>query len=208
MDKAAYPHLLSPTRLWSRAEILSSPSPVPRAPGVYAWYFRQIPPQTPLNGCLTHDDLTLLYVGISLKAPPIEGHIRIGQSLRHRMRQHLRGNAEGSTLRLTLGCLLSEQLGIALRRVRSSSSVKGDDAAYRYTFTKEGEARLDAWLERNAYVAWMIDAEPWLVEEELIRSVSLPLNLDQNRHHSFHVTLSAQRKGARVRAQALPVVYE
>jgi hypothetical protein len=32
----------------------------------------------------------------------------------------MRGNAEGSTLRLTLGCLLSEQLGIELRRVEEA----------------------------------------------------------------------------------------
>ncbi len=208
MDRVAYPHLLSPTKLWSRAEILSSPSPVPRAPGVYAWYFHQVPPEIPLGGCLTHDDLTLLYVGISLKAPPTEGHIRIGQSLRYRVRQHLRGNAEGSTLRLTLGCLLSDQLGIELRRVRSHTSMKGDDDAYRYTFTRKGEALLDAWLDHNAFVTWMVDETPWLVEEELIRSVSLPLNLDQNRNHQFHATLSNQRKEARERARALSVVYE
>ena len=32
---------------------------------------------------------------------------------------HYRGNAEGSTLRLTLGCLLSVELDTVLRRVRS-----------------------------------------------------------------------------------------
>ncbi|MFE8034658.1 hypothetical protein [Thiohalocapsa marina] len=35
--------LLEPPRLWSRAEVLASPSPVQREPGVYAWYFRDIP---------------------------------------------------------------------------------------------------------------------------------------------------------------------
>jgi hypothetical protein len=32
--------LLRPQRLWTRSEVLSRPSPVPKAPGVYAWYFR------------------------------------------------------------------------------------------------------------------------------------------------------------------------
>ena len=37
----------------------------------------------------------------------------------NRIRYHFRGNAEGSTLRLTLGCLLIKPLGIELRRVGS-----------------------------------------------------------------------------------------
>jgi len=47
---------------------------------------------------------------------------------------------------------------------------------------------------------------PWRVEEELIRSVSLPLNLDQNRHHNFHAALSAMRRAAKMRARELPVM--
>ena len=39
--------------------------------------------------------------------------------MRERIRYHYQGNAEGSTLRLTLGCLLSEELDIELRRVGS-----------------------------------------------------------------------------------------
>jgi hypothetical protein len=49
-----------------------------------------------------------------------------------RNRYHYRGNAEGSTLRLTLGCLLSSSLGLRLRRVGSGK---------RLTFA-DGEARL------------------------------------------------------------------
>jgi hypothetical protein len=41
------------------------------------------------------------------------------QNLRSRIKNHYRGNAESSTLRLTLGFLLSEKLGIELRRVGS-----------------------------------------------------------------------------------------
>jgi hypothetical protein len=43
------------------------------------------------------------------------------QNLRKRLRYHYRGNAYGSTLRLTLGALLNEQLIIQLRRVGSGS---------------------------------------------------------------------------------------
>jgi hypothetical protein len=65
---------------------------------------------------------------------------------------------------------------------------------------------LNDWLEQNARVAWLTCDDPWLVEEELIRSVSLPLNLDQNRHHNFHAALSAMRRSAKMRAQKLPIV--
>jgi hypothetical protein len=34
--------LLNPSRLWTRAEILSRPSPLPKLAGVYAWYFRSL----------------------------------------------------------------------------------------------------------------------------------------------------------------------
>src|ERR1700722_988896 len=85
------------------------------------------------------------------------------------------GNAEGSTLRLTLGCLLAGELGLQLRRVGSGG---------RLTFC-DGEARLSEWLDANAVVTWETCPEPWLLEELLIRCVNLPLNLAQNGLHSF-----------------------
>jgi hypothetical protein len=38
------------------------------------------------------------------------------------IRYHYTGNASGSTLRLTLGCLLAERLGIQLRRVGAAGA--------------------------------------------------------------------------------------
>jgi hypothetical protein len=139
---------------------------------------------------LCSGETTLLYVGISPKPPPSIGSPS-RQTLRTRIRYHFSGNAEGSTLRLTLGCLL----GIELRRVGSGR---------RRTFAA-GEKTLNDWLEQNARVAWLTCDDPWQVEEELIRSISLPLNLDQNRHHSFHAQLTAMRRAAKARAQELPV---
>src|SRR6516162_5412092 len=95
-------HLLRPERLWSRSEVLSRPSPVPAVPGVYAWYFRELPPGVPGVGCHSVDGLHLLYVGISPRRPPENGARASRQQLRKRVRYHYRGNAEGSTLRLTL----------------------------------------------------------------------------------------------------------
>ena len=57
-------NLLAPTRLWRRQEVLTTPC-VPRRAGVYAWYFRAIPPSVPTEGCVVRDGLTLLYGGIA-----------------------------------------------------------------------------------------------------------------------------------------------
>ena len=98
------------------------------------------------------------------------------QSLSIRIRYPFRGNAEGSTLRLTLGCLLSQKLGIQLRRVGSGK---------RMTFGP-GEASLSEWMSATAFVAWHCCPEPWSIEEQLISTICLPLNLDQNRSGAFH----------------------
>src|SRR5262249_21321413 len=143
--------------------------------GVYAWYFKEVPPGVPIAGCVRHADLTLLYAGIAPKEPPRSGRRPSAQTLWHRLRYHMRGNAYGSTLRLTLGCLLAEQLGIKLQRVGSGQ---------RLTFAS-GEAVLSEWMGRNAFVCWVTTREPWLVESEFIESVDLPLNLDQNTRHPF-----------------------
>src|SRR5262245_19519571 len=127
--------LLTPVRLWSRAEILANPSPVPRERGVYAWYFREVPSIIPVETCVRRDGLTLLYVGISPSADPKNGKPPSRETLCSRIRYHMGGNAEGSTLRLTLGCLLASELGIALRRVGSGK---------RLTFA-DGEQKLSAW---------------------------------------------------------------
>jgi hypothetical protein len=101
--------------VYASAAILKRPSPVPAGPSVYAWFFRDVP----LDGCLNHGGMPLLYVGISPKAPPTNSAPISRQVLRSRVRYHYHGSAEGSTLRLTLGCLLDDALSIELRRVGS-----------------------------------------------------------------------------------------
>jgi hypothetical protein len=188
--------LLRPRNVWSRTEVLGPARPVPKEPGVYAWYFRNVPADVPTDGCIRHDSLTLLYVGIAPKAPPTNGRAPSSQTLVDRIKYHYRGNAEGSTLRLTLGCLLAEQLGIQLRRVGSGQ---------RFTFS-DGEQVLSAWMAENAFVTWVVHPEPWKLEEELIQKLSLPLNLDQNRHHAFHHRLAARRREAKAQARLLPIL--
>ena len=180
----------------TRDEVLARPCPVPATGGVYGWWFRRVPPGVPAGGCRVRDGLTLLYVGISPKESPAKGDQASRATLRSRLTTHYAGNAEGSTLRRTLGCLLADELGIELRRVGSGQ---------RFTFV-EGEQRLSAWMAANALVSWVPCDRPWEVEHELIHALDLPLNLDDNRHHRFQRSLSGIRSAAMRRARDLPVV--
>jgi hypothetical protein len=120
----AYDALLRPSRLYTRNEVLARPCPVPARPGVYAWYFREVPPGVPVQGCRTHDGVPLLYVGISPSKPPTNGKLPSRESVAKRLRYHFAGNAAGSTLRLTLGCLLADKLGIMLTRVALAADTR------------------------------------------------------------------------------------
>ena len=187
--------LVYPSRVYTRAEVLPKDSPVPRSPGVYAWFFKEIPPRVPIENCEKYNDLHLLYVGISPKKPQRMGKPS-KQSLRTRIKNHYQGNAEGSTLRLTLGCLLSERLSIELRRVGSGK---------RMTFS-QGEEALSDWMSENAYVSWIVHGEPWLVEVQAIKQLSLPLNLRDNERHPFHRTLTSIRRDMKRKARAKSIL--
>lgn len=179
--------LKSPHRMYSRAEVLASPSPVPNVSGIYGWYFSTVPDQIDPNRCIKVQGRNLLYVGIAPRSPSGSK-----ASLRSRLRTHYRGNAEGSTLRLTLGCLL----GFQLRRVGSGTVMTFGPA----------ESELSTWMAHNAFVTWIEDPRPWLEESVIIRSLDLPLNLDQNANNRFYARLSELRLEARRRALQLPIV--
>jgi len=176
--------------------VLAQPSPVPAQDGAYGWWFRKLPPLVVADACRLHQGLRLLYVGISPKQPPQDGRTPSKQNLRGRIRYHYTGNAEGSTLRKTLGCLLAEELGIRLRRVGSGN---------RMTFV-EGEQALSAWMAENAYVSWVVHDRPWELEDELIATLDLPLNLQGNQLNQFHPVLAGVRAEGVAQAKALPVV--
>ena len=185
-----------PGRLFSRGEVLRRPSPVPISNGLYAWYFREIPTVIPTEGCLKVDGCSLLYLGI---APDKANKPQSRASLLSRIRQHYRGNAEGSTLRRTLGVLLEKKSGLPLRRVGSGR---------RITLTHAGERWLDEWMEQNAFVAWTVHPDPWTIEHELLRKLSCPLNIMDNGHNPFASILKRMRIEALQRARALPIANE
>lgn len=196
MDDILY-SLVYPTTIYSRTQVLEKQVPIPKRPGVYAWFFKEIPPTVLIINCIKHGDLTLLYIGISPSKPPMNGKPPSKQTLQSRIRYHFQGNAEGSTLRMTLGCLLSNKLGIELRRVGSG---------HRMTFTRDGEKKLSDWMNTNAFVSWVEHPQPWVLEDEAINSLSLPLNLRDNGTHSFWSTLSKQRSDMKRRAKELPIL--
>ena len=91
-----------------------------------------------------------------------------------------------STLRLTLGVLLSDTLGLELAPHHE-----------RLNFGVDGEARLSSWMAENARVTWTKDQQPWIAEHELLHTLDLPLNVDGNMHHPFARVLSDRRIEAR-----------
>src|SRR5215469_10208034 len=185
-----------PVRVDSCSDVLSRPSPVPAQDGVYGWWFRKLPPLVVAERCRQHQGMRLLYAGISPNRPPQNGRAPSKQDLRDRIKYHYTGNAEGSTLRKTLGCLLAHELGIQLRRVGSGN---------RLTFV-EGEQALSAWMAENAYVSWVVRERPWELEDELIATLDLPLNLQGNPHNQFHPVLTGVRARCVAQAKALRVV--
>ena len=203
MDTATQPalsqhlqSLINGSELYSRREILCTTSLPPSVPGVYAWFFKDIPGSALVDGCVTKGPLTLLYVGIS---PDKIGKPNSSQNLRKRITTHFQGNAEGSTLRRSLGVLLAEESGYPLRRVGSGK---------RMTLTHSGEQWLDDWMTENAFVCWLEHQAPWVFEDELLGSLSLPLNIKGNRDHPFARVLTEARIQAIRNAREWPIAIE
>ena len=184
--------LVNKAELYAWSDLDSNAAVPPALPGVYAWFFTAPPEAVPTSGCVKRDGAYLLYVGIS------PGRTLSTQNLRTRILFHFRGNAEGSTLRLTLGCLLEARLGTVLRRVGSGR---------RRTFGLQ-EAALTNWIQQHARVTWIVNETPHRLETHLVSTLALPLNLDQNKSHSFHRSLSELRRRARKRANAEPILSD
>lgn len=188
-----FKQLTSPLNLYSRREVLSKTCPIPNERGLYAWFFKEVPPNVPSDTSIEINGKVLLYAGISPKNEISK------QNLRKRIKTHFRGNAEGSTLRLTLGVLLEPLSGFPLRRVGSGT---------RMTLTHEGEQWLDEWMRTNAFVCWMEHEFPWQIENELLKTISLPLNIMDNDHHPFAKHLSKLRSIAKQTAREMPIADE
>lgn len=188
---------MNPPSLYSRQEVLATPSRVPASDGVYGWWFWSLPAPIDIRGCASHHGLTLLYIGISPSAPPANGRPASRQNLRKQLRQHYDRSAEASTLRRTLGCLLADELSLQLRRVGSTG---------RRTTFGDGERVLSDWMERNAFVSWVERDQPWDLEAKLMRDLDLPLNLKGNSINGFRPELSEARARLLAQARSLPII--
>jgi hypothetical protein len=129
-------------------------------------------------------------VGISPKNDKSKG------TLHDRLWSHFEGVAEFSTLRTTLGCLLEGELGTVLRRVGSGKTQSFVDK----------ESALSAWMAENALVAWVETPKPWVLEDHLLKVLSLPLNIQGNAKHPFRAQLQELRNNAVRRAEELDIV--
>jgi hypothetical protein len=69
-----------------------------------------------------------------------------------------------------------------------------------------GEPVLSAWMDENTRVSWVVCDRPWELEDVLIASLDLPLNLEGNSRNQFHQELTQARARCVARANSLPVL--
>lgn len=74
-----------PEKIWSRDEVMTPPLIVPAVSGIYFWWFKSLPSIVPLDNCITFNDHTLLYVGIS---PDKKGKPNSRANLKIRIKTH------------------------------------------------------------------------------------------------------------------------
>lgn len=172
--------VLGPLSLTSPGDVRTAP----REKGVYAWWFTRGALAVPAREYAMTDGRELLYVGIAPRRPAAAGQ-ESKSRLRARLLTHATKDASRSTLRLTLGSLLSDQLGLEFEM-----------NAGRASWGPRGESDLTSWIGEHARVSWVVDEEPWLIEDELLAGASLALNVD-GRGDAFAVSLSARRKELR-----------
>jgi hypothetical protein len=170
-------HLLHPQKLYARDEILTRPSPVLKQPGIYAWYIRNLPDIVPTADCHHHQELPLVYVGIS-------------KNLQKRLKQHLKGPTNSSTFRRTLGSLLVDELSLIPRMVGKN----------KFNFGRT-EEKLSQWIAQNCAVVWVAHPTPREIELEILNSdLSIPLNVEGNKDHPFQFSLKALRRTLKAKA--------
>lgn len=172
--------LLRPSSPIDPVDVLQAP----REKGLYAWWFEPRSLPVPAAPYEKTEGYELLYVGIAPRKPTKSGRESVSR-LRSRLRTHVRGDASRSTLRLTLGALLAENLDL------EPSIARG-----RLTWGREGELKLTRWIEQHARISWVLHEQPWTVEDDLLKNAWLALNID-GRANDWADQLSRQRRQVR-----------
>jgi hypothetical protein len=165
-----------PWTLFTLGDVLNKPSAAPDQPGIYAWWFDELP-NVPLEGALEQCGFRLAYIGIAAHR---EGSRR---TLRQRLRNHCKGPIATSTLRRSLAAILIDKLD--LHPFVEAKKVK---------LVEIEETRLSDWIAANGRVAWITNDTPWVYETELLKDgPPLALNIKGN-DHIFVQKLLALRK--------------
>jgi len=171
-------------RIVPAARIVAGEVVVPKAPGVYAWYFE--PSKLGIRSGyyeVLSDGLALLYSGV------VPGRKGSRGNLRDRFRNHLKNTARQSTLRLSLGALMLDKLSLEPRR-RADGRVDFGGT----------ERILSDWIARHGAVSWVCGPDPWQIEGSLLKSLGVPLNLHGNEGHPFFHVLAGARAHLREKA--------
>jgi hypothetical protein len=168
-------------------DVLESPQLLPAAPGFYGWWSRRgALASVPYIPHPLHDDVCLLYVGIS----PARETSR--QTVRSRViGNHLNGNVGSSTFRFVLAALLIDALEL-------QPHLRGTKVA----LSAHDNARLSAWQRERLLLTSCARERPWEIESEVIARLGPPLNSAANAVHVFYPAVRAARAELRRRARA------
>jgi hypothetical protein len=142
---------------------------VPAEPGLYAWW--SVPGALPAISGPAHPAgvYELIYIGIARSGPTS------GATLRSRVvGNHINGTTGQSTLRRSLASLLVEREGWRSRFTD------------RPLLVPEDERRLTGWMEQHLALSWVVHAEPWTVEAQVIGELTPPLNQSANSTHPLY----------------------
>ncbi|MBN9470666.1 MAG: hypothetical protein J0J10_18020 [Bosea sp.] len=165
--------LIEQRPMLSLDEIKRRRADIPMSPGVYAWFF-----DTALGfgtePLFRREGRFLLYAGI-------------GDPLRQRLLNHCRNSSGSSTMRRSLGVLLTTELGLQARRY---------GVRQKLAFERASELLLTDWLAAHARVVWVPFEQAGELERLLISHYRPPLCLDGNagEHATYLKRLRAQSR--------------
>lgn len=138
---------------------------IPDKPGNYIVLFKSSVPFPSIGyniKCATYQNMAIVYTGSA------------GTSLNKRIiSQHLRGNASLSTLRLSLGCLMRYEL--------IPRDVDNPDNGH-IRFSDNDELAISLWMQNNLIFCYLPNDNPEELENQLIKQLNPPLNLQNNRN--------------------------
>ena len=156
--------LLRTGKLHAFNEIAEASKEVAGKPGIYSWWFKEVPPVIPIEGTIIRENKWLLYVGI-------------GGDLRKRLKNHLAPRCSSSTLRYSLAATLADNLDI-----QGTYRLSGKKKTKKILLLKDGEQKLTEWMGTNAYVSWVVCDDPRAIELKLLEgktdgAARFPINM-------------------------------